>query len=296
MSSCDIAFVGHMCLERIVPFEGPAQAAPGSAVLCGAMAAARIGKKVAVVAKMAPADEEILDPMRRAGIETFVIPAEQTTFMEVIHPTADVDVRLMFQRKNAGFFRVEDVPALDSRHWHLAGITDREFTMDFLLAMRRRTRSLSVDMQSFVRQVDEETHMVAFADAKDKRRIAALMDKLKLDVVEAKILTGMDDIERAAVEVESWGCGEVVITRSEGALARAGGRTWYEKFSNANSSGRTGRGDTAFAAYLARRMDHDVGESLKFAAALVSIKMETPCPFRGTLDAVLARMRERHGG
>jgi sugar/nucleoside kinase (ribokinase family) len=54
--------------------------------------------------------------------------------------------------------------------------------------------------------------------------------------------------------------------------------------------GRTGRGDTTFAAYLARRNDHGVSESLKFAAALVSIKMETPGPFQGSLADVLARM------
>jgi len=77
----------------------------------------------------------------------------------------------------------------------------------------------------------------------------------------------------------------------EGALARARGETFYEKFSNHSVVGRTGRGDTMFAAYLARRLDHDVASSLKFAAALVSIKMETPGPFNGTLDDVLVRMQ-----
>jgi len=33
-----------------------------------------------------------------------------------------------------------------------------------------------------------------------------------------------------------------------------------------------------------------VEDSLKFAAALASIKMETPGPFRGTLEDVLGRM------
>jgi hypothetical protein len=32
-------------------------------------------------------------------------------------------------------------------------------------------------------------------------------------------------------------------------------------------------------------------ESLKFAAALVSIKMETPGPFSGTMADVMARMQ-----
>jgi sugar/nucleoside kinase (ribokinase family) len=72
------------------------------------------------------------------------------------------------------------------------------------------------------------------------------------------------------------------------------GKTYYEKFSNKSVVGRTGRGDTTFAAYLAWRLDHDAGESLKFAAALVSIKMETPGPFRGTLEDVARRLKEKH--
>ncbi len=76
-------------------------------------------------------------------------------------------------------------------------------------------------------------------------------------------------------------------------LAQVNGKTFYEKFSNRSAVGRTGRGDTTFAAYLAWRLDHNVAESLRFAAALVSIKMETPGPFNGTLAEVLARMQER---
>ena len=77
-------------------------------------------------------------------------------------------------------------------------------------------------------------------------------------------------------------------------LARVGGKTFYERFSNRSVAGRTGRGDTTFAGYLAWRMDHGPAESLRFAAALVSIKMETPGPFQGTLADVLARMKEMH--
>jgi sugar/nucleoside kinase (ribokinase family) len=121
-----------------------------------------------------------------------------------------------------------------------------------------------------------------------------MMDKLKLDIVEARILTGTEDLEKAAIIVESWGCPETMITHSQGVLARVNGVTYYEKFSNSNFSGRTGRGDTTFAAYLSWRLDHDVRESLKFAAALVSIKMETPGPFKGTLEDVAKRLREKH--
>jgi sugar/nucleoside kinase (ribokinase family) len=158
----------------------------------------------------------------------------------------------------------------------------------------RAYHSLSVDMQSFVRHINPVSHDHEFSDVVDKKEIAAMMDKLKLDIVEARLLTGTEDLEKAAVIVESWGCPEVMITHSEGVLARVKGVTYYEKFSNSNVSGRTGRGDTTFSAYLSWRLNHDIRESLKFAAALVSIKMETPGPFKGTLDDVLIRLKEKH--
>jgi hypothetical protein len=149
-------------------------------------------------------------------------------------------------------------------------------------------------MQSFVRHVAPVTHDIEYRDVANKKEIAVMMDKLKLDIVEAEILTGTDDLEKAGIVVESWGCPEILITHSQGVLARVKGKTYYEKFSNRNSSGRTGRGDTTFSAYLSWRLDHDVATSLKFAAALVSIKMETPGPFKGTLEDVAKRLKEKH--
>lgn len=291
----DITFVGHMVYDEIIPFGGVARVAPGSAVLCGAMVAARVGKRVAVVTKMAEKDEHILQPMKDLGIDTFLIPAEETSYNRVLHYSANVDEREMTLIRSAGLISIDDVPELDSTCVHLAGISDTEFDMPLMKALKTRNyQSLSVDMQSFVRHIHPVTKNHEFSDVAGKEEIAAMMNKLKLDIVEAKLLTGTDDLEKAAVIVESWGCPEVMITHSEGVLARVNGKTYYEKFSNSNVSGRTGRGDTTFAAYLSHRLDHDVAESLKFAAALVSIKMETPGPFSGTLEEVYKRIEEKH--
>jgi len=292
----DIAFIGHMCFDEVIPYQGAPRVAPGSAVLCGALAAARVGKKVAVVTRMAPKDKNILEPMRQNGIEIHVIPAAETTYMKVVHPTADVDERQIYQLVNAGFFSLSDMPPLSARQVHLAGITDQEFDLDFIRGLKEEGYRLSADMQSFVRQVQPVLQSIAFQDVPDKKEIVRQLDMVKLDGVEAKVLTGTDDLERAALVFEGWGCPEIVITQAEGILARANGKTCYEKFSNQSVVGRTGRGDTTFAAYLARRMDHEAAESLKFAAALVSIKMETPGPFNGTLADVLARMQTKHAG
>ena len=292
----DITFIGHMCYDEIIPFGGKPMIAPGSAVLCGAMVAARVGKKVAAVVKMAPKDREILQPMKDVGVETYLIPADVTTYSRVLHESANVDERKLTLVKSAGVISITDVPKLESTCAHLAGISDTEFDMPLMKGLKARGYGLSADMQSFVRHVTPVTHDIEFSDVAAKKDIASMMDTLKLDVVEARILTGTEDLEKAAAIVEGWGCPEVLITHSQGVLARVKGVTYYEKFSNSNVSGRTGRGDTTFAAYLSWRLDHSPAESLKFAAALVSIKMETPGPFKGTLEDVAKRLKEKHGG
>lgn len=292
----DVSFIGHMCYDEIIPFGGTAKVAPGSAVLCGAQAAARTGKRVAAVVKMAKEDEPILAPMRDVGVETFVIPSEVTTYSRVLHESENVDERKLTLVKSAGLIAIEDVPPLDSKCVHLAGISDTEFDMALMGGLKSRGYSLSVDMQSFVRQVTPVTHEIHFGDVPNKREIVALMDKVKLDVVEARILTGTEDLEQAALAVEGWGCPEIVITHAQGVLARVRGKTYYEKFSNSSVVGRTGRGDTTFAAYLSWRLEHEPAESLRFAAALVSLKMESVGPFTGTLEDVFRRIRERHSG
>jgi len=136
--AADLVFIGHMCLDEILPFEGSPRVAPGSAVLCGALAAARIGTGVAVVTRMAPGDEEMLSPLRQSGVVVHVIPSETTTYMRVVHPSSNVDEREMYQLKNAGPFQVSEIPALEARLVHLAGITDQEFDLEFVAAMKSR--------------------------------------------------------------------------------------------------------------------------------------------------------------
>jgi sugar/nucleoside kinase (ribokinase family) len=294
MKSYEIAFMGHMCFDEITPYRGETKVSPGSAVLCGAMAAARIGKKVAVIAKMSPEDESILQPMKDNGIDVFIIPSDETTYSVVIHPSENVDERKLILKKSAGMIKISEVPEIQTQYMHLAGISDQEFDLDLIKGLKNRGYNLSADMQSFVRQVDPVSREIAFKEVPRKKDIVSQMSKIKLDIVEAKVLTGTDDLEKAAKIIEGWGCREIVITRAEGVLARVKGVTYFEKFSNKSVVGRTGRGDTTFAAYLSRRMDHEVGESLLFASALVSLKMETPGPFKGTLNDVMERMASGH--
>jgi len=258
------------------------------------MVSARVGVKTAAVVKMSLEEEHITQPMKDLGVDVFIIPADCTTYSRVLHKSENVDERDITLVKTAGLIKVEDIPELESEYYHLGGISDSEFDMALIDGLKTRGYRLSTDMQSYVRQITPVTKEINFGDVKDKEEIVSKMDMVKLDVVEALVLTGTDDLEKAAGIVESWGCPEVVITRSDGVLARANGESYFEKFSNSSVIGRTGRGDTTFAAYQSRRLEHDIPESLKFAAALVSIKMETYGPFKGTLEDVYKRIKEKH--
>jgi len=258
------------------------------------MVTARIGVKTAAVVRMSLDEEKITQPMKDLGVDVFVIPAECTTYSRVLHKSENVDERDITLIRSAGLIEIKDIPELESEYFHLGGISDSEFDMALIDGLKARGYRLSTDMQSYVRQITPVTREINFGDVKDKEEIVSKMDMVKLDIVEARVLTGTEDLDKAAQIVQSWGCPEVVITRNDGVLARLGGETYFETFSNNSVIGRTGRGDTTFAAYQSWRLQHDVPTSLKFAAALVSIKMETYGPFKGTLEDVYTRLKEKH--
>ena len=291
MSQHEIVFIGHLAVDEVHHFGGKVSVGVGSAVLCGALAAARVGCRVAVVTRMATQDEHMVAALRSAGVDVFIVPAPATTYIQVLHTSADVDVRRLVQVRNAGRFQPEEIPTFSTPVIHLAGITDQEFDVPFLWTLKQRAARLSADMQSFVRQVNTHTGEIHFRDVAAKQDIIRLLDYVKLDVVEAELLTGTRDLEQAARQLAAWGAGEVVITRADGVLALVKGRVYFSAFTHRSVIGRTGRGDTTFGAYLAWRAEHPVQEALDFAAALVSIKMENPGPFNGALEDVMQRMR-----
>ena len=120
-----------------------------------------------------------------------------------------------------------------------------------------------------------------------------LMDYFKTDAAEAGIIPGFSDRREAAGPLHEWGAKEIVITHNTEVLAYAGGKMYTCPIKARNLSGRTGRGDTTFAGYIAaRQQGRSVEEALRYCTALVSLKMETPGPFRGTRQDVLEYMKE----
>jgi len=287
----DIVFIGHAATGNIVPFKKADYTETGGAAAFTAMAAARCMKRVALVTRLTKGDEHILESFKAVGIDTYVQTAEETTRIHIFHRSENVDEREMFLTNCAGFFRLEEMPSFEPCLIHLSGLSNQEFTIEFIHGLKKRGFLLSLDMQSFVFQVDGKTKAIHLRDVPEKREILSMVDIVKLDVAEAKTITGSDDLHEAATIIERWGCPEILITRSDGVLALRNRKGYFVKFTNRSIAGRTGRGDTTIGAYLARRMDHPIEDALQFAAAMASIKMETPGPYMGTMEDVLARMK-----
>lgn len=289
MNSYDIVFLGHMAIGEIVPFEGPSFLMPGSPVFFASIAASRVGKNIAVVTKICRSQGQLLEPMKTAGVSLFAKPGEIVEY-RVLFPTPDVDQRRPFVLKAGDDFTVEDIPDIRPCLVHMCCMGPRDFQLDLMRTLKDRGFHLSVDMQNFVLQADKKTGAVILEDVPEKKEIFSMVHFVKLDAMEAQVLTGVDDLQGQADILEGWGDAEIVITSSGGASVRSKGKTTFARFTNRNTRGRMGRGDTVIGSYLARRVDHSAEDSIRFAAALTSIKMETVGPFDGSVEDVVVKM------
>lgn len=291
MKPYDIIFIGQSGTGTIVPFEGSPfiEQAP---VLYAAMAASCFGKQIATVTRVSEGEEHLLAPLRAAGVDLFVERGEAMEY-RVVFKTPDVDQRQPFLIKGAKPFVIDKIPPFVPCLIHLCCVGAPQSQLELMRELRARGFRLSVDMQGFVLQPDSETGALHPKDVHEKKEILSISNFIKVDALEAKVLTGADALQEQARILKDWGSAETIITSSQGALVQHARENTFARFTNANTNGRMGRGDTFIGSYLTRRLDHPVEESLQFAAALTSIKMESPGPFRGSLNDVLERMGKR---
>jgi sugar/nucleoside kinase (ribokinase family) len=293
----DLVLVGSVGRSVMHRFDGTTEPILGGPIVHAALATSWSDKRVAVVTRMAPADHDLLEPLSKAGIDVYVSPVPETTRGHIYYLSDNVEDRCHVLERSAGPFSLSDLAPVAAPLLHLAGVNRLEFPLEFLRDLDAHSIRFSVDMQALIRDADVTTGKVVYGDYPHKEEVAGMAAKIKLDVVEARLLTGSSDLETAAIQFEEWGTSEVMVTGTEGALVRCEGSSYFEPFTNRGVAGRTGRGDTAFASYLVRRMDFGVADALKFATALASMKMESPGLFKSNREEILRRMdQDRSAG
>ncbi len=274
----DVALIGHFARDRLV-FRGIAEIASGGGVYYGSLAVRRLGFSVAVITRLHPGDFDQLDEMRREGITVYASPAAETTGIENLYPGETMDRRICRPLAFAGPFSVDEIPHVNARVTIITPLMAGEIPRDLVRTLVARG-AVGLDVQGFVRVRDGDA--LVTRDWRGKTTDLAGVTYLKVDDAEAEVLTGQTDARNGAQALARLGPREVILTHAGGVLVYAEGAFFEAAFTPRTVLGRTGRGDTCFATYVASRLNTSPGDACRLAAAVTSLKMEQPGPYRGT--------------
>lgn len=280
----DIMMIGHFAKDKLV-VDGHGEMALGGAVYYGSIALRHLGVGVAVVTRLHPDDFSLLNELQQEEVQVFAIPALETSGIENIYNSADMERRICKSIGFAGPFRIEDIPNLSARIYIAASIIAGEIDLALLKSLAIQG-PVALDIQGFVR-VRNNGELV-FRQWPDIAEGLSHVTYLKVDRAEAELLTGQTDLQVAARQLAEYGPREVIVTQSSGVIVFAEGGIYQAPFTPRSLDGRTGRGDTCFATYLGKRLSVSPQEACRYAAAVTTLKQEQPGPWKGSLSDVEA--------
>ena len=267
----DTLVVGPSSLDQNIDYQDFERREVGGAIVQSGFAAAHSGNVTAIFTKLNPKDADPDAVFAGTGADIFWKPSAETCSIRNKYFTADKE------RRDCRSMGKCD-PFTDGELFRKAHATGAK---------------VAVDVQCMLRHVEDDKSM-QFHDWADKLTYLPEIDFLKTDATEAAILTGLDDRAEAARQLHAWGAKEIMVTHNTEVLIYDGTQIYTCPIVARNLSGRTGRGDTCFAGYITERLRADVPTALQYAAALVSLKMETPGPFQGTREDVMAYIKEMY--
>lgn len=291
MGDVDVMMIGHLARDRLV-VDGVGEVTTGGAVYYGGIALRRLGIRVAVVTRLHPDDWARLSELEQEGIQVFASPAPETSGIENVYCSADMERRVCRPLGFAGPFQVSDVPSQAASVYLVVPIMAGEVNLLLLRGLAARG-PVGLDVQGFVRV--REGDSLVFRPWTEMADGLALVTYLKVDRAEAELLTGQTDLREAARQLAGYGPREIVITQSPGVTVYADGQVYEAPFTPRSLAGRTGRGDTCFATYVGKRLTVSAEEACRWAAAVTTLKQEQPGPWRGSPDEVQALLATRAG-
>lgn len=259
----------------------------GGPSLYSAYAAIAGGARVGICATIAARDKYVTQPFRVDELTLIEVP--ETTSVLVHYETPDKERRTMTTKGISRAMTPEDIPDVQAKIYQMTGIFRGQLD-DSLFSFLAERGAVACDLQGYLRYAEEGS--VVFHDWTEKKEFLPYITFLKADAAEAEVITGTADRQEAARILHNWGAKEILITHNSEVLAYDGHEMYTCPLKPRNLSGRTGRGDTTFGSYITERLHRPVWESLLYASALVSLKMEKFGPFMGRREDVEAYIRE----
>ena len=290
----DIVIIGHIAKD-IIEIDGVSKSVLGGAVYYGGLAGSQMGLKVTIITRLKIEDFPILESFEKSKIKYFAYPAKETSGIKNIYSSQNMEYRSYEPLGFAGVYKREEIPDINTKIFVIGSIIAGEIDLDLLSYLNERyIGRLALDIQGFIRGLKDGQLQYFSLTEKEKIEIISKVDYLKVDETEAKVLTTLSSITKAGKQLNNLGPKEVIITHKKGINLSLKGESYFFPWKNTSSLGRTGRGDTAFISYLGSRITKNPEESLKFSAALTSLKMESIGPFSLPLSAVEKLIREEY--
>jgi len=280
----DLAIMGNYTKDKIVSPSGT-RFVDGGGFNYGVHVGAMMGLKVAAITRLAREDQHVVDDLLRLGIDVYPYYSRQSTHMQLFYPGTDVDQRILSVTSVAEPFKPEQVRAIQSKAFLINASTRGEVDLEVLKELLKKRTLIVADVQGFIRIIDKDG-MLRYDSWPGKENVLPFIDVLKSDAVEATALTGISDKMKAAEKISEYGPKEIVLTHRDGLLVYAQGKFYQAPFLPDKLIGRSGRGDTCIASYMAKRLSASAAEATIWAAAVTSLKMEAEGPIRRNLEEV----------
>jgi len=283
----DIVLLGDISKDIIV-IKDQSREAIGGAVYYGGIAASHMGLKTLVITKLREEDNHLLKDFEKYGVKYIANPSDETTGIKNTYISEDMEYRTCELSSGfVGLFNKDEIPEVDTKYFIICPLLAGEIDLDLLEHLYTKyPGKICLDIQGFVRVRENSKIDFCNLSQEEKEQILPKIEILKTDHAEAKTLTKKDKIEEAAFELAKMGPKEILLTHENGISVYANNKLSYFPWKYKQIKGRTGRGDTAFAAYIGSRITKNPEDSLKFAAALTSLKIEHPGPFKLSLNQV----------
>jgi len=289
----DLVVIGNYTKDTIVSPSGT-RMVDGGGFNYGAHVARMMGLKTAAVTRLAREDDRVVEALVGLGVAVFPTYTPHSTTLRLYYPTADVDQRIITVTHTAGSFTPEQVKGLNAKAFLINASIRGEVGAEVIRELGAKRAVLAADIQGFIRVVAPDGTL-AGAPWPEREQVLAQFEILKTDAVEAELLTGIADHRDAARRIAAWGPREIVLTHRDGLLVFAEGRFHDAPFRPRQLVGRSGRGDTCIAAYVAKRLTAPPEEACLWAAAVTSLKMESEGPLKRSAAAVEDLLRTACG-
>jgi sugar/nucleoside kinase (ribokinase family) len=282
MPDFDILMIGNFAKDKLI-VDGLEEIASGGGVYYGSVVVKRLGARVAVVTRLHPDDFPRLEELRSEGVEVFSTPAGGTSGIANYYQSSNMETRICKPIGFGGKYNLGEIPDLPTKVIMLTPLFAGEVDLHILQALSKRA-PVGMDIQGFVRvPVENDLIYQPWADLLEGLKCITY---LKVDRAEAEFLTGSSDLHEAALKLHSLGPKEIVLTQSSGVTVLVDGNFHTAPFTARSLAGRTGRGDTCFSTYIAKRLTENAETACRWAGIVTSLKQEVPGPWKGIIAVV----------